>query len=179
MHYCCSLEKQITKAIFNKIDHLSGSLWSFDMLFDFSTNAMAQQHTRTLYINVIICRYWLFVMVLNTSNLFFFNWWSLYSVLINTNTDYYNYHTDVKLEFPQVIHNLCAYYKYIEYGLFGTSILHLTAITINRYISICHRGFYSKIYCSRNVYIMICIMWLSSFGFVLLPLFGIWGQIGK
>ena len=85
----------------------------------------------------------------------------------------------MKLEFPQVIHNLCAYYKYIEYGLFGTSILHLTAITINRYISICHRGFYSKIYSSRNIYIMICIMWLFSFGFLLLPLFGVWGQIGK
>ena len=104
---------------------------------------------------------------------------SLYSVLIDTNTDYYNYHTDMKLEFPQFIHNLCAYYKYVGYGLFGTSILHLTAITINRYISICHRGFYSKIYCSRNVYIMICIMWLFCFGFMLLPLFGVWGQIGK
>ena len=90
-----------------------------------------------------------------------------------------NHFTGMKLEFPQVIHNLCAYYKYFEYGLFGTSILHLTAITINRYISICHRGFYSKIYSSRNVYIMICIMWLFSFGFVLLPLFGVWGQIGK
>ena len=96
-----------------------------------------------------------------------------------TKTDYYNYDTEMNLEFPKAIHSLCAYFKWIEYGLFGTSILHLTAITINRYILICHQGFYSKIYSSRNVYIMICIMWLFSFTLGLLPLFEIWGQIGK
>ena len=101
----------------------------------------------------------------------------LYS--INTKTDYHEYDTDINLEFPKVIDNICKYYKYIEYGLFGTSILHLTAITINRYIMICHQGFYSRIYCSRNVLIMICIMWIFGFGVGLLPLFEIWGQIGK
>ena len=71
------------------------------------------------------------------------------------------------------------YYKYIEYGHFGTSILHLMAITINRYIMVCHPGAYNRIYCSRNVYIMIGIMWLFNFGIGLLPLFAIWGQIGS
>ena len=85
----------------------------------------------------------------------------------------------MNLEFPQVIHNLCAYYKFIEYGLFGTSILHLTAITINRYVLVCHQGFYSRIYCTRNVVIMISIMWIFGFGVGLFPLFGLWGQIGK
>ena len=98
---------------------------------------------------------------------------------MNAKTDYYIYDTDKNLEFPQVIHNICAYYKYLEYGLFGTSILHLMAITVNRYILVCHPGYYSKIYCSRNVYVMIGIMWLFTFGIGLLPLFEIWGQIGN
>ena len=54
-----------------------------------------------------------------------------------TKTDYYNYDTEMNLEFPKAIHSLCVYFKWIEYGLFGTSILHLTAITINRYVLIC------------------------------------------
>ena len=58
-------------------------------------------------------------------------------------------------------------------------ILHLTAISINRYLLICQQEVYDKIYCSRNVSIMISGIWLFSFAFLLLPLFGIWGQIGK
>ena len=100
-------------------------------------------------------------------------------ILIITLSDYHICNTDENLEFPKLIHSLCAYYKYIEYGLFGTSILHLMAITINRYIMVCHPGSYNRIYCSKNVQIMICTMWVFTFGIGLLPLFEIWGQIGK
>ena len=72
-------------------------------------------------------------------HLFLINLYLNYLLLTNIETDYHNYDTDVDLQFPDVIHNICAYYKYIEYGLNGTSILHLTAITINRYIMVCHQ----------------------------------------
>ena len=88
-------------------------------------------------------------------------------------------YTIENLGYPPIIHNMCKYFKYLEYGLFQTSILHLMAITINRYILICWEEVYDKIYCSRNVSIMISGIWLISFGFGLFPLFGIWGQIGK
>ena len=88
-------------------------------------------------------------------------------------------HTIENLKYPPIIHDMCPYFKYLEYSLFSTSILHLMAITINRYMSVCQQEIYDKIYCSRNVSIMISGIWLFSFAFLLLPLFGIWGQIGK
>ena len=81
------------------------------------------------------------------------------------------------LQYP--IMYLCRYFKYAEGCLFSTSILHLMAITINRYIKICQQEIYEQIYSSRNVSFMINFIWLFCFGFGLLPLFGIWGQIGK
>ena len=88
-------------------------------------------------------------------------------------------HTIENLGYPAIIHDMCPYFKYLNYSLFSTSILHLMAITINRYISVCQQEIYEQIYCSRNVSIMISGIWLFSFAFLLLPLFGIWGQIGK
>ena len=88
-------------------------------------------------------------------------------------------HTIENLRFPPIIHNMCKYFKYLEYSLFSTSIIHLMAISINRYILICQEEIYEQIYSPRNVSIMISGIWLFSFGFGLLPLFGIWGQIGK
>ena len=88
-------------------------------------------------------------------------------------------HTIENLQYPPIIHNICPYFRYLEYSLFSTSILHLMAITINRYILICHEEMYEQIYSSRNIPIMISGIWLFSFGFGLLPLLGIWGQIGK
>ena len=43
----------------------------------------------------------------------------------------------------------------------------LAAITINRYVIICHNRIYDKIYSTLNVTIMIIIMWLFSFGVAL------------
>ena len=88
-------------------------------------------------------------------------------------------HTIENLRFPPIIHNMCKYFKYLEYSLFSTSIIHLMAISINRYILICQEEIYEQIYSPRNVSIMISGIWFFSFGFGLLPLFGIWGQIGK
>ena len=88
-------------------------------------------------------------------------------------------HTIENLGYPRIIHDMCPYFKYLEYSLLSTSILHLSAISINRYILICHQEVYEQIYSSRNVFIMISVIWLFCFGFGLLPLFGIWGQIGK
>ena len=88
-------------------------------------------------------------------------------------------HTIENLGYPAIIHDMCPYFKYLEYNLFSTSILHLMAISINRYIKICQEKVYDQIYSSRNVSIMIGLIWLFCFGFGLLPLFGIWGQFGK
>ena len=88
-------------------------------------------------------------------------------------------HTIENIEYPPIIHDMCPYFRYLECSLFSISMLHLTAISINRYLLICQQEVYDKIYCSRNVSIMISGIWLFCFGFGLLPLFGIWGQIGK
>ena len=54
----------------------------------------------------------------------------------------------------------------------------LAALTLNRYIKICHYDIYSRIYSGFNVALMIIFIWLFSFGFTSLPLFEIWGKFG-
>ena len=51
------------------------------------------------------------------------------------------------------------------------------AITINRYIVICHPEKYARIYSRFNIILMITFIWLFPFGLMTLPLFEVWGKI--
>ena len=73
---------------------------------------------------------------------------------------------------------LCSVYIFFYTGTCTVSMSSLLAITINRYIIICHNDIYNKVYSNFNVAIMIFIIWLVCFGVNILPVFGIYGQYG-
>ena len=59
----------------------------------------------------------------------------------------------------------CYSHYFTYYGSCTASMCSLTAVTINRYISVCHNGIYTKIYSDFKVALMISIIWLFSFGY--------------
>ena len=73
----------------------------------------------------------------------------------------------------------CPIYQFLTYWFVNVSLITLMAISINRYVMICHNYLYQRIYTNSNVFVMISIIWIFTAGPLLLPLTGIWGKFGK
>ncbi|CAL4200440.1 unnamed protein product, partial [Meganyctiphanes norvegica] len=74
---------------------------------------------------------------------------------------------------------LCSVFPFFFYGNVAASLMNMVAITVNRYVLISHHGLYDRIYRRRrHVLTQVAIVWLFSFGMMLPPLLGVWGQLG-
>ncbi|KAH9520826.1 hypothetical protein DERF_004513, partial [Dermatophagoides farinae] len=73
---------------------------------------------------------------------------------------------------------LCRLYPLFYYGTVATSLMMITAITINRFILIAFNRHYSRIYNRKNVIIMIIFCWLFSYTLVSIPVLKLYGQTG-
>ncbi|OTF75290.1 7 transmembrane receptor (rhodopsin family)-like protein [Euroglyphus maynei] len=73
---------------------------------------------------------------------------------------------------------LCRSYPLFYYGTVATSLMLITAITINRFVLIAFNNHYSKLYNRRNVIIMIIFCWLFSYTLVSIPAFEFYGRTG-
>ncbi|KAK8392930.1 hypothetical protein O3P69_013153 [Scylla paramamosain] len=73
---------------------------------------------------------------------------------------------------------LCSVFPFFFYGNVATSLLNMVAITVNRYILIAHHNLYDRVYRQHFIYLMIAFIWLFSFGMMVPPLLGVWGQLG-
>ncbi|XP_030037427.2 G-protein coupled receptor moody [Manduca sexta] len=73
---------------------------------------------------------------------------------------------------------LCRLFPLFNYTLVIVSLYNIVAIAIIRYVIVCHPMKYHKIYTKRNIRIMLAALWIFSVGFISLPFFEIWGQMG-
>ncbi|XP_068618394.1 protein trapped in endoderm-1 isoform X2 [Battus philenor] len=73
---------------------------------------------------------------------------------------------------------LCQMFAFVFYGNEAVSLLSMVAITINRYTLIAYYDMYSQIYTSTKIWIQLLLIWLVSFGLMIPPLLGVWGQLG-
>lgn len=73
---------------------------------------------------------------------------------------------------------LCQLFAFIFYGNEAVSLLSMVAITINRYTLIAYYDMYAQIYTTTKIWIQLLLIWIVSFGFMIPPLLGIWGQLG-
>ena len=73
---------------------------------------------------------------------------------------------------------LCRVFPFLFYGNVAASLMSMVAITINRYVIIGCFKHYTRIYTPRNVFIMIAVLWLFSFGMIFPPLIDQWGTLG-
>ncbi|CAL4106679.1 unnamed protein product [Meganyctiphanes norvegica] len=73
---------------------------------------------------------------------------------------------------------LCSIFPFFFYGNVAASLMNMVAITVNRYVLIANYGLYDKIYRRPYLYAQVAFAWLFSFGMMLPPLLGIWGQLG-
>ncbi|XP_060802673.1 protein trapped in endoderm-1 isoform X2 [Amyelois transitella] len=73
---------------------------------------------------------------------------------------------------------LCQMFAFVFYGNEAVSLLSMVAITINRYTLIAYYDLYSQIYTTTKIWIQLLLIWLVSFGFMVPPLLGVWGQLG-
>ncbi|XP_034831352.1 protein trapped in endoderm-1 isoform X1 [Maniola hyperantus] len=73
---------------------------------------------------------------------------------------------------------LCQMFAFVFYGNEAVSLLSMVAITINRYTLIAYYDMYSQIYTTTKIWIQLLLIWFVSFGLMIPPLLGIWGQLG-
>jgi len=73
---------------------------------------------------------------------------------------------------------LCRMFPFFFYGNVAASLMSMVAITINRYVLIAYYGYYSRIYSSRNILLMLAAVWIFSFGMIFPPLVDMWGTLG-
>ncbi|XP_063828352.1 protein trapped in endoderm-1 isoform X2 [Ostrinia nubilalis] len=73
---------------------------------------------------------------------------------------------------------MCQMFAFVFYGNEAVSLLSMVAITINRHTLIAYYDMYSQIYTTTKIWIQLLLIWLVSFGFMVPPLLGIWGQLG-
>ena len=75
------------------------------------------------------------------------------------------------------VETICSFSVFFHYATQSTSLITLMAISINKYVMICHKTIYHRIYTTQNVALMIIFTWLFTFGLFALPLVRIWGKI--
>ncbi|XP_053607010.1 protein trapped in endoderm-1 isoform X2 [Plodia interpunctella] len=73
---------------------------------------------------------------------------------------------------------LCQMFAFVFYGNEAVSLLSMVAITINRYTLIAYYDLYSQIYTAAKIWVQLLLIWIVSFGFMVPPLLGVWGQLG-
>ncbi|XP_053212202.1 protein trapped in endoderm-1-like [Panonychus citri] len=73
---------------------------------------------------------------------------------------------------------ICHLYPFLFYSNVAVSLMSITAITINRLVSITFYRHYDTIYQKRYILIMIAFCWLFPFLLLSLPMFKLWGQFG-
>eukprot|EP00096_Caligus_rogercresseyi_P013826 TRINITY_DN6427_c0_g1_i1.p1 TRINITY_DN6427_c0_g1~~TRINITY_DN6427_c0_g1_i1.p1 ORF type:complete len:404 (+),score=68.29 TRINITY_DN6427_c0_g1_i1:143-1354(+) len=73
---------------------------------------------------------------------------------------------------------LCRLFPFFFYGNVAASLMNMVAITINRYVLISCITTYSRIYSKLNIFIMIFVVWIFSFGMLIPPLAEVWGTLG-
>ncbi|XP_021189408.3 protein trapped in endoderm-1 isoform X2 [Helicoverpa armigera] len=74
--------------------------------------------------------------------------------------------------------SLCQMFAFVFYGNEAVSLLSMVAITINRYTLIAYYDMYSQIYTTTKIWVQLLLIWLVSFGLMVPPLLGVWGQLG-
>ncbi|CAH2981513.1 unnamed protein product [Chilo suppressalis] len=73
---------------------------------------------------------------------------------------------------------MCQMFAFVFYGNEAVSLLSMVAITINRYTLIAYYDMYAQIYTPTKIWIQLLLIWLVSFGLMVPPLLGVWGQLG-
>ncbi|RWS24273.1 protein trapped in endoderm-1-like protein [Leptotrombidium deliense] len=73
---------------------------------------------------------------------------------------------------------LCQIFPIFFYGNIAVSLLTITFITFNRFVSIVINKHYKQIYSKNTIRLMIAFCWILPFSLLSLPLFKIWGQYG-
>ncbi|XP_040570280.1 protein trapped in endoderm-1 [Lepeophtheirus salmonis] len=73
---------------------------------------------------------------------------------------------------------VCRLFPFFFYGNVAASLMNMVAITINRYVLISCLTTYSRIYSRLNIFIMIFVVWIFSFGMLVPPLAEVWGTLG-
>lgn len=73
---------------------------------------------------------------------------------------------------------LCKIFPFFFYGNVAASLMSMVAITINRYILVSYNHVYRRVYSRFNIGLMLCCVWVFSFGMLVLPLMSLWGTLG-
>ncbi|KFM79792.1 G-protein coupled receptor moody, partial [Stegodyphus mimosarum] len=73
---------------------------------------------------------------------------------------------------------LCKMFPLVRYSNGAVSVFTVIAITINRYILIVHPRIYNRVYSTRNMAIIIIMIWFASLLLLLFPLVEVWGKLG-
>ncbi|XP_076314362.1 G-protein coupled receptor moody-like [Tachypleus tridentatus] len=73
---------------------------------------------------------------------------------------------------------LCIVFPFVQYFNGGSSLLLISAITINRYILIVHPSVYKKVYRKCYIIVMIITIWLFVLVLLVPTLLGTWGRFG-
>ncbi|KAH9633600.1 hypothetical protein HF086_014568 [Spodoptera exigua] len=71
---------------------------------------------------------------------------------------------------------MCGVYAYWKFTLNAVSIFTVLAITINRYIIVCHPLWYPRIYKRRNITMKLILIWMFALVLFLPSYFGAWGR---
>ncbi|CAG4953101.1 unnamed protein product [Colias eurytheme] len=72
----------------------------------------------------------------------------------------------------------CKLYPMMRYGLVAASLFTVLAITINRYVMIAHPRLYPKMYKTRNIGLMLVVIWIAAFSVLIPTAFDKWGRFG-
>ncbi|XP_038212699.1 G-protein coupled receptor moody-like [Zerene cesonia] len=72
----------------------------------------------------------------------------------------------------------CKLYPIMRYGLVAASLFTVLAITINRYVMIAHPRLYPKMYKTRNIGIMLVVIWMAAFSLLTPTALNKWGRFG-
>ncbi|KAJ8720307.1 hypothetical protein PYW07_012350 [Mythimna separata] len=71
---------------------------------------------------------------------------------------------------------MCRLYAYFKFVLSSSSLSTVVAISINRYVIVCHPLLYPKLYTRRTISLIIFIIWAAAMAMFMAPNFGAMGR---
>lgn len=71
---------------------------------------------------------------------------------------------------------LCSLHGYFMFSIGGTSLLNIGILSVNYYFCVVKYTLYDRVYTTRNICILLCVVWLIWPIFLLFPLFEIWSE---